>query len=126
MYISSILSGFSQKPSKLAWLAVKKVFAYLLFDTKNKSLFYKFSSDPRSVSFALDVYVDASLKSPQEKDLKSRSGYVIFVNKNPFTWFSRRQSLTCQSTEEAEVISAKQGRERGLFPRRAGCGWLGR
>jgi hypothetical protein len=49
MCIYPILSAFSQKLTKLAWRAVIKIFAHLL-GKKNKILFYRFNSDPRSVS----------------------------------------------------------------------------
>jgi len=41
--------------------------------------------------------------------LKSRSGYIAFLNRNPLFWFSKRQPLTSQSTEEAEVLAANGG-----------------
>ena len=41
--------------------------------------------------------------------MKSRSGYIAFLNRNPLFWFSKCQPLTYQSTEEAEVIAANEG-----------------
>jgi len=72
-------------------------------------LFYRFNDCSESASSIIDVYVDASFKSPQEKELKSRSGCIAFLNRNPLFWVSKRQPLTSQSTEEAEVIAANEG-----------------
>jgi hypothetical protein len=43
MCVSPILSAYSQKPTKLGWQAVTKVFVYLL-GTSNQGLFYEFNS----------------------------------------------------------------------------------
>jgi hypothetical protein len=59
-------------------------------------------------SFAVDFYVDASLKFPQEKETKSRSGFVIPLNGNHFTCLPKRQPLTCQSTEDAKLFGANE------------------
>ena len=57
----------------------------------------------------IDLHIDAFFKTTKEKDLNSRSGYIVFCNGNPFTWYSKRQSLTSLSTEEAEVSAANAG-----------------
>ena len=103
MCVASILSSYSEKPTKLAWRAVVTVFGYLL-GTKSRSLFYQFNDDPESASSIIDVHIDASFKSPQEKELKSRYRYIPFLNRNPLFWFSTRQPLTSQSTEEAQLL----------------------
>jgi hypothetical protein len=95
MCVSSILSAYTQKPTKLALKSVTKVFPYFL-GTSNKRL-------------KIDLHIDAFFKTTKEKDLNSRSGYIVFCNGNPFTWYSKRQSLTSLSTEEAEVSAANAG-----------------
>jgi len=45
----------------------------------------------------IDVYVDASFKSPQEKDLKPRDGHIFFCNGHPLAWYYKRQPLTSLS-----------------------------
>ena len=107
MCVASILSSYSEKPTKLAWRAVVKVFAYLL-GIKSRSLFHRLN-DGSEILFNYCAYVDASFKSLQEKELKSRSRYIAFLDRNPLFWFSKRQPLTSQSTEEAEVIAANEG-----------------
>jgi len=49
MCVVSILSSYSQKPTKLAWRSVVKVFAYLL-GKKSRSLFYQFDDGSESAS----------------------------------------------------------------------------
>jgi len=39
---------------------------------------------------------------------RSTSGGVIFLNGGPITWSSKLQSITAQSTAEAEIISATE------------------
>ena len=49
------------------------------------------------------------LHSKAPKKMKSRSGFVILLQGNPVTWFSKGQPLTSRSTEEAEGIAANEG-----------------
>ena len=54
-----------------------------LLETNSRSLFYRFNIGSESDSSIVDMYIDASFQSPQEKELKSRSECVAFLNRNP-------------------------------------------
>jgi hypothetical protein len=79
--------------------AVKRILQYLNC-TKSLGLCYE-----RPANFAgleLSVYVDAS-HGPQGD--KSTTGYVIFINGNPVSWKSQKQSITAKSAAESEYVA---------------------
>lgn len=109
------LATLSKCPTQSAWRALIRLFGYLLY-TKDKKLVYEVPKNlrGRDKNFKIDIFVDASHKSPQE-DLKSRAGYMLFVDGCLIDWYSKRLSLTAQSTEEAEVYAANEGAKTVLW-----------
>ena len=61
---------------------------------------------PRGVSVNITAFVDASF-AQNKKTRKSHTGFLIFVNRAPITWFSKRQSTVETSTFSAEFMAMK-------------------
>ena len=98
----------------------------LLFDSDfpkiNEKLFKKFDwfdfyrdakeaipenmPEPRGNSVTMSSFVDASHGNNQ-KDRRSQTGILIFINKSPIIWYSKRQPSVETSTFGAEFCAMK-------------------
>ncbi len=106
--------------------AIKRICRYLkkivVLDKKhNMKHGLMFRRDPE---FRLECYVDADYaglwKQEDDQDpicVKSRTGYVMMLNKNPVHWVSKLQTEIALSTTEAEYIALSQAM-RELIPMR--------
>ena len=117
--INGILRSYSMETNNLAWRAMIKTIAYL----KGSNLKRKYKYKEFGRDFHIDCYVDASHKSPHEKNSgknlhKSRDAYFVFLNGCLIAWNSKRILLSCQSTDEAEVIGANNGWKAALWVRK--------
>ena len=54
----------------------------------------------------MTAFVDASF-AQNKKTRKSHTGFLIFVNRAPIIWFSKRQSTVETSAFSAEFIALK-------------------
>ena len=61
---------------------------------------------PRGRSVNMTAFVDASF-AQNKKTRKSHTGFLIFVNRAPIIWFSKRQSTVETSSFSAEFIALK-------------------
>ena len=61
---------------------------------------------PRGLPVYMTAFVDASF-AQNKKTRKSHTGFVIFVNRAPIVWFSKRQSTVETSTFSAEFMAMK-------------------
>ena len=61
---------------------------------------------PRGRSVVTTAYVDAS-HAANKKTRRSHSGYIIFVNRAPIIWYSKRQQTVEASTFSSEYIALK-------------------
>ena len=61
---------------------------------------------PRGPNLSITAFVDASF-AQNKKTRKSHTGFIIFVNQAPITWFSKRQSTVETSTFSAEFMAMK-------------------
>ena len=61
---------------------------------------------PRGRSVVTTGFVDAS-HAPDKKTRRSHSGFVLFVNRAPIIWYSKRQSTVETSTFSSELIALK-------------------
>ncbi len=61
---------------------------------------------PRGASVSITAFVDASF-AQNKKTRKSHPGFIIFANRDPITWFSKRQSTVETSTFSAEFMAMK-------------------
>ena len=61
---------------------------------------------PRGSGITTTAYVDAS-HAANKKTRRSHTGYVIFLNRAPIVWYSKRQQTVETSTFSAEFIALK-------------------
>ena len=61
---------------------------------------------PRGRSVTTTAYVDAS-HAANKKTRRSHTGYIIFVNRSPILWYSKRQQTVETSSFSAEFIAMK-------------------
>ena len=61
---------------------------------------------PRGSQVSITAFVDASF-AQNKKTRKSHTGFIIFVNRAPIVWFSKRQSTVETSTFSAEFMAMK-------------------
>jgi hypothetical protein len=99
------LSSFNANPKECAWRAVIRLYGYLL-GTKDLKLVYERPKDT-DAKFKIEVYADSNYNDAHLES-KSRSGYLIFVDNCLVSWYSKKQSLTAMSTEEAEIFAANE------------------
>ena len=62
--------------------------------------------EPRGRSVTTTAYVDAS-HAANKVTRRSHTGFLIFVNRAPIIWFSKRQSTVESSTFSSEFIAMK-------------------
>ena len=100
-YAVSRAAGKMAAPSKDDWQQVLKIMGYLK-ETKHLGLRFARSTEK---NVELQGYADADFAADY-KDRKSRTGYIIFLNKCPIIWQSKKQRSVATSTTEAEYMSA--------------------
>ena len=61
---------------------------------------------PRGKHVVTTGFVDAS-HAPDRKTRRSHTGFVLFVNRAPIVWYSKRQSTVESSTFSSELIALK-------------------
>ena len=66
--------------------------------------------EARGLPVAISMFVDANLAG-NAKDRRSQTGFIIFVNKAPIHWYSKRQPSVETSTFGAEFCTLKVGVE---------------
>lgn len=99
-FATQYLSRFLSKAFKFQLNQALRVFRYLK-GTKEMKLHIK-----REEDFSMQVYADASYGSTIDR--KSISGSITFIYNSPALWFTRKQTITAQSTVEAEYISLSE------------------
>ncbi|XP_038687179.1 uncharacterized mitochondrial protein AtMg00810-like isoform X2 [Tripterygium wilfordii] len=98
-YATNMLSQFTQAPSENHLSGVKRIFRYLQ-GSKNYGIHYH-----HEVGGTLHGYTDSDWAGSLE-DMRSISGYAFSIGSNIFSWISRKQKTTSQSTAEAEYVAA--------------------
>ena len=61
---------------------------------------------PRGRSITMTAFVDAS-HAANTKTRRSHSGYVVFINRAPIVWYSKRQNTVETSTFSSEFVALK-------------------
>jgi len=97
-YAVSYLARFTNHPSKEVCIAISRVFRYLL-GTKNLGTVIN-----REISSDLTVYCDSDFAG-DVSDYKSTSGVLVRIGTTPVCWYSSKQSITAQSSTDAEIIA---------------------
>jgi hypothetical protein len=89
--------------------AAKRILQYLNA-SKELGLYYKRPEDFKGLEMV--VFVDAS-HAPQGE--KSTTGYVVFINGNPVSWKSQKQSVTSKSAAESEYVALSAAVSEAIF-----------
>jgi hypothetical protein len=92
-----VLAQFQERPGPEHWKGVQHILQYLKL-TKYHGLVYR--SNP---SYKLEGYCDANYADMDSR--KSTSGYAFLYAGAAFSWRSKRQTATAQSTMEAEFVA---------------------
>lgn len=106
-YAVSQCARYSHRTTDLHSKYLKRIGRYLLH-TRTKGMILT----PSEGNISINCYVDADFaglwKVTEVTDphcVRSRTGFIIFVNECPVIWKSRLQSLTSLSTMESEYIA---------------------
>jgi hypothetical protein len=94
-------------PTQASWMRVKRIFRYLK-GTSNAKLIYYAKKDPSITCYSDSSYAD-------EIDKKSTGGYVFIKNGAAISWSSKKQSVTAQSSTEAEYIALAEATKQALW-----------
>ena len=113
VYPVSYLARFASGPSTEHWQAAKRVLRYLA-GTTDTGIHY---SATKTSTPCFSCYTDADWAGDRN-DRKSTTGFVAFLNANPISWGSKKQSVVALSTMEAEFISASRGLQELLWLRK--------
>lgn len=105
----SHLSQFNANPSSEHWQAAKHVLRYLK-STENYCL--RFQRTGKEIQ----LFVDADWGSDLT-DRKSYSGYVAILAGGAISWSCRKQTVTAQSTLEAEFLALGEATREALWLR---------
>jgi hypothetical protein len=89
--------------------AIKHVYRYLV-GTASQPLLLKGANTLDDLHIV--VYSDASWAPGPDR--KSTSGWIVFVNDQPVSWGSRKQSIIAMSSMEAELIAIMTAIQEGI------------
>lgn len=106
-----IVSRFMNEPSKLHYVAAKRILRYIK-GTKDFGLKYE-----KEVNSNLIGYSDSDWAGSID-DRKSTSGYIVCLGTKAISWCSRKQSTVALSTAEAEYISSSSAACEAVWLRR--------
>ena len=109
-YAVSVTSRYQSNPGLEHWVAVKSIFKYLR-RTKDLILTYGESN------LQIDGFTDSDFQSDVD-DRKSISGFVFICNGDAVSWKSSKQSITADSTTEAEYIAASDAAKEAVCIRK--------
>uniref|UniRef100_A0AAV1U0S8 Reverse transcriptase Ty1/copia-type domain-containing protein n=1 Tax=Peronospora matthiolae TaxID=2874970 RepID=A0AAV1U0S8_9STRA len=108
------VSRFMRNPQEGYWVAVKRIFRYLL-GTKMHGICYK-----PNAKIGFRCYSDADWAGDLA-DRKSTSGYVFMLLGAPVSWGSKKQPSVSLSTSEAEYIALSLSIQEGKWIHRLLC-----
>ncbi|CAA7014422.1 unnamed protein product [Microthlaspi erraticum] len=100
-YFGNKMSQFMHKPTYLHWGAVKRVLRYLS-GTPHLGVFF-----PKSNTSALHAYMDADWGGDKD-DYISTCAYIVYYEKHPIAWSSKKQKGISRSSTEAEYRAFQQ------------------
>ena len=109
-YAVSQVSRFLENPTDKHQEAVIRILKYIAGTTD-----YGIIMTPVS-GRGLEIFVDADLANCVDTR-KSVTGFVCFYDNMPISWYSKNQSITAQSTTEAEYVAAADAVKDALYIR---------
>ncbi|CAL8993231.1 unnamed protein product, partial [Prunus brigantina] len=107
-YAVSVTSRYQSNPGLDHWGAVKCILKYLR-RTKDMFLVYGGTSE-----LQVEAFTDSDFASDVD-DRKSTSGYVFILNGGVVSWRSCKQSVTADSTTEAEYVAASEAAKEAVW-----------
>ena len=106
----SYLARFTNHPSQLVCQAIIRVFGYLK-GTKGMSINFV-----REDGVSPMVYCDSDYAG-DVNDCKSTSGILVMIGSSPVSWYSSKQTITAQSTTDAEIVGMNQAAKEIIWLR---------
>jgi transposase InsO family protein len=110
-YATNVVSRFMSEPGISHMKAAKRIVQYLATH-KSLDLHYRRTSSTLEIT----AYSDADFAGDLSTR-KSTSGFVIFINGQPVSWKSAKQTSVSTSTVEAEYIAAALAAKEALWIR---------
>ena len=108
-YAVGNVARFSSKPSKVHWIAVKRIMRYLN-GTLDYGLMYRCTGD-------IAGYSDADWAGDHD-DRKSTSGFVFMMSGAVISWNSKKQTCVALSTAEVEYIALAKAAQESIWLQR--------
>jgi hypothetical protein len=107
----NLLARYSSAPTMRHWQGLKHILRYLS-GTRDFGLYYQHNHKDST----LVGYSDAGLMSdPVHR--RSQSGYCFMMNGAAISWASRKQSMTVDSSFEAELIALRTASQECIWLR---------
>ena len=103
------LSQYLARPNKIHLTAAKHVLRYIK-GTIHYGL--TFSAKGRQ---GLTAYADSAYANSARS--RSTTGYAFFLNGTPISWSSKKQSITAQSSTEAEYVAVSEAAKQAIWIR---------
>lgn len=114
-FIVSVLSQFTEKPSRDHWNGVKRVLRYIK-GTMNFGIVYRLGS--------LDTELTGFCDSDWAGDIDTRrstTGWIYLMNRGPVAWSSRKQTATATSATEVEFVALCSATKEAVWLQRLLC-----
>ena len=105
------LSQYLAGPRKIHLEAAKHVLRYV----KGTIDFGLTFSAKGSHLSGLTAYADSAYANSAKS--RSTTGYIFFINGTPISWTSKKQSLTAQSSTEAEYMAVAEAAKQAIWIR---------
>lgn len=99
-YSVSRMASYTESATKRDLKMLRNILYYL---HKNKEFYIDLTRDKGSTTMSITAYSDASFAN--EKNRRSRTGFIIYANGTPIRWKSKMQSLVTTSTFESEYVA---------------------
>ena len=97
----SVISQYMSSPIVDHWTVVKQILCYLKRAPRSGILYNNHGHNK------LECFIDADLARSKE-DMRSTTGYCVFVGGNLVSWKSKKQSVVSPSSEESEYKAMAQ------------------
>lgn len=112
IYAVATLERYASNPNSEHILAIKKIFRYLK-GTLNYGI--KYSKDSKNSEYLVG-FSDSDFAG-EKTEYKSTSGYIFYLANGPISYQSKLQSITAQSSTEAEYIALCNATKEAIFLR---------